>query len=740
MPDYGHPLAFGTFITPVNSPVRAAVQRAQLSEELGFDLVTFQDHPYQPTFHDTWTLLSWVAARTTTIQVSANVHNLPLRGQPAVFARAVASLDLLSDGRVAVGLGAGGFWDAIEAIGGRRLTPGQGVDALSEAIEIMHGVWDASERAPLRFAGEFYSVNGAKRGPAPAHDIPIWVGAAKPRMQRLIGTKADGWLPSLTWLGPGDLAAGNATIDAAAEDAGRSPREVRRLLNITEIPVEQLVDLALDDGVSTFILASDDPTALRRFASEVIPEVRDRVADARTDRGTAQGRVRTSVALAARRAGIDYHSVPSSLAARAVEPGDSGYSRVRSNYIRGGAPGIVLRPTTVDEVVDAVGFARAHPEIALGVRSAGHGFSGRSTNDGGIVIDLGKLAAIEVLDEQIRRVRIEPGARWIDVAEALAAHGWALSSGDYGGVGVGGLATAGGIGWLARERGLTIDHLRSARIVLADGSVVTASADENPDLFWAVRGAGANLGIVVSFEFEVDEIGEVGWAQLAFDADDTAGFLERWGAAVEESPRDLTSFLMMGNRSAGRPTVAQVMTVVDSTDADTIIDRLQPIAGVAPLLQQSVQIVPYASIMANVPPGDHYSDGQPVARSALVEHLTAELAHSLADLMSSGEAYVLSIRSVGGAVGDVPADATAYAGRSANFSITALGSRHSGLDPLWDAMESHFSGIYLSFDTDQRPERVAAAFPSSTLSRLRAIKGRVDPGNLFRDNFNVVAR
>jgi hypothetical protein len=740
MPDYGHPLAFGTFITPVNSPVRAAVQRAQLSEELGFDLVTFQDHPYQPTFHDTWTLLSWVAARTTTIQVSANVHNLPLRGQPAVFARAVASLDLLSDGRVAVGLGAGGFWDPIEAIGGRRLTPGQGVDALSEAIEIMHGVWDASERAPLRFAGEFYSVNGAKRGPAPAHDIPIWVGAAKPRMQRLIGTKADGWLPSLTWLGPGDLAAGNATIDAAAEDAGRSPREVRRLLNITEIPVEQLVDLALDDGVSTFILASDDPTALRRFASEVIPEVRGRVADARTDRGTAQGRVRTSVALAARRAGIDYHSVPSSLAARAVEPGDSGYSRVRSNYIRGGAPGIVLRPTTVDEVVDAVGFARAHPEIALGVRSAGHGFSGRSTNDGGIVIDLGKLAAIEVLDEQIRRVRIEPGARWIDVAEALAAHGWALSSGDYGGVGVGGLATAGGIGWLARERGLTIDHLRSARIVLADGSVVTASADENPDLFWAVRGAGANLGIVVSFEFEVDEIGEVGWAQLAFDADDTAGFLERWGAAVEESPRDLTSFLMMGNRSAGRPTVAQVMTVVDSTDADTIIDRLQPIAGVAPLLQQSVQIVPYASIMANVPPGDHYSDGQPVARSALVEHLTAELAHSLADLMSSGEAYVLSIRSVGGAVGDVPADATAYAGRSANFSITALGSRHSGLDPLWDAMESHFSGIYLSFDTDQRPERVAAAFPSSTLSRLRAIKGRVDPGNLFRDNFNVVAR
>lgn len=738
MPDYGHPLVFGTFITPVNSPAHAAVQRARLSEQLGYDLVTFQDHPYQPSFHDTWTLLSWVAASTERIHVAANVHNLPLR-QPAVLARSAASLDLLSGGRVDLGLGAGGFWDAIEAMGGRRLTPGQGVQALGEAIDIMRGIWDAAERSPLRVAGEFYAVDGAKRGPAPAHDIPIWLGAYKPRMLALTGAKADGWLPSLGYMKPGDLARGNAAIDSAAVDAGRDPREIRRLLNIGELPAAQLVDLALEEGIGTFILASDDPATLQRFAEDVMPEVRSLVAAERSARGTGTARARGAAALARRRDGIDYDSVPESLAARAVEPGDAQFSRVRSNYLRGGNPGIVLRPGSVEEVVDAVAFARAHPGVALGVRSGGHGISGRSTNDGGIVIDLGALDSIEVVDEAARRVRVGAGARWVDVAAALAPYGWALSSGDYGGVGVGGLATAGGVGWLAREHGLTIDHVRSVQVVLADGSVVTADADTDPDLFWAMRGAGGNMGIATSFEFEVDEVGEVGFAQLGFDASDTADFLVGWAAAVETSPREVTSFLMMGPRTPGRTTVAQVMAVVDSADPDRIIELLQPFAQVAPLVQQSVELTPYAQVMANnVRDEPHHGQGEPVGRSALVDHITPEFAAALTALADSGEVYLLSIRSVGGAVADVPSDATAYAGRSANFAVSVLGTRRAALDTLWDALGEHFSGMYLSFDTDPRPERVADAFPPATLARLRQIKERVDPGNLFRDNFNVV--
>ena len=289
---YGHELQFGTFVTPKNDPPDFAVRLAVLAEAAGYDLVTYQDHPYQPRFHDTSTLLAWVAARTERVHLAANVANLPLR-QPAVLARASASLDLLSGGRFVLGLGAGWFWDAIEAMGGRRLTPGQAVDALSEAIDIIRGIWDPADRSRFEVDGTVYRVSGAKRGPAPAHDIPIWLGALKPRMLRLTGRKADGWLPSLASLGPGALADGNARIDDAAAAARRDPRDIRRLLNIggrfssegggfLDGPparwVEQLLPFAVDDGVSTFILASDDAATIERFAAEVAPALREAVA------------------------------------------------------------------------------------------------------------------------------------------------------------------------------------------------------------------------------------------------------------------------------------------------------------------------------------------------------------------------------------------------------------------------------------------------------------------------------
>jgi Luciferase-like monooxygenase/Hemerythrin HHE cation binding domain len=292
MTGYGHPLLFGSFITPAASDPERTVELALRSEQAGLDLVTFQDHPYQPAFLDTWTLLSYVAARTSRVRLAANVTNLPLR-PPAVLARSVASLDLLSGGRAELGLGAGAFWDAIEAMGGRRLRPGQARQALDEAIAVIRQTWAADERGGVRVNGEFYQVNGAKRGPAPAHDVGIWLGAYKPGMLALTGRVADGWLPSLGYLQPGDLAAGNKIIDEAAEQAGRSPDQIRRLLNISgrfgpvgrgpldgpaEQWAEELADLALSDGISAFIVAADDPDDLQRFATEVAPAVRELVA------------------------------------------------------------------------------------------------------------------------------------------------------------------------------------------------------------------------------------------------------------------------------------------------------------------------------------------------------------------------------------------------------------------------------------------------------------------------------
>jgi alkanesulfonate monooxygenase SsuD/methylene tetrahydromethanopterin reductase-like flavin-dependent oxidoreductase (luciferase family) len=291
---YGHDLLFGAFITPVAQPPMQAVDVAIAADRAGLDLVTFQDHPYQASFHDTWSLLSYVASRTERVHVAGNVINLPLRN-PAVLARAAASLDLLSGGRFEMGIGAGGFWDAIEAMGGRRLTPGESIEALEEAIEIMRQMWDTSTRSGVKVDGKHYQVKGARRGPAPAHDIGIWVGAYKPRILKMTGRAADGWLPSLGYLpgGPTDLDEMNKHIDEGAEAAGREPSAIRRLLNIggqftqqnggllvgpPQQWAEQIAEISLKHGISGFILAADDPYTIEMFASEVAPVARELVA------------------------------------------------------------------------------------------------------------------------------------------------------------------------------------------------------------------------------------------------------------------------------------------------------------------------------------------------------------------------------------------------------------------------------------------------------------------------------
>ncbi|WP_210479359.1 LLM class flavin-dependent oxidoreductase [Naasia sp. SYSU D00948] len=280
MPDYGADLRFGAFLTPSAADPEGTVALAVATERAGLDLVTFQDHPYQPRFLDAWTLLSYVAARTTTVGLSANVHSLPLR-PPAVLARAAASLDRLSGGRVALGLGAGAFWDAIAAMGGERRSPGEAVQALEEAVLLIRDLWNTDERGGVFRDGRFYRAHGAKRGPRPAHEIPIWIGALRPRMLRLIGRMGDGWLPSLARLDSlDDLRTGNRIIDEAAVESGRDPAAIRRLLNVpAEVAdVDSMVSLALEYGISTLIVATDDEDTIRRFGEELAPAVRAAVA------------------------------------------------------------------------------------------------------------------------------------------------------------------------------------------------------------------------------------------------------------------------------------------------------------------------------------------------------------------------------------------------------------------------------------------------------------------------------
>lgn len=286
MTTYGHELRFGVFITPYNDPPRFAVDRAVHAEQVGLDLVTFQDHPYQPRFHDTVALLAWTAAETERIRLAASVHVLPLR-PPALLARQAATIDLLGGGRFELGLGAGAFWDAIEAMGGPRRTPGEAVQALEDAIDVIHGIWDVSTKERLEAGGGIYRIAGAKRGPAPAHHMEIWVGAYGPRMMDLIGRKADGWLPSVGRASADVIADRTRRIDEAARHVGRSPSEIRRIANLglgeqgMDAPrlIDTIVDLARTHGFSTFTLATDDPEAMEVYATTVAPEVRKTLGD-----------------------------------------------------------------------------------------------------------------------------------------------------------------------------------------------------------------------------------------------------------------------------------------------------------------------------------------------------------------------------------------------------------------------------------------------------------------------------
>jgi alkanesulfonate monooxygenase SsuD/methylene tetrahydromethanopterin reductase-like flavin-dependent oxidoreductase (luciferase family) len=736
MPDYGHDLVFGVFLSPQNADPHAPVALAQLSERAGLDLVTFQDHPYQPAFLDAWTLLSYVAASTERIKISGNVINLPLR-PPVLLARQAASLDLLSGGRFELGLGAGAFWDAIEAMGGPRRSPAEAVASLGEAIDIIRATWDAGRRGGIFADGEQYQIRGAKRGPEPAHDVSIWLGVLGPRMLRLTGEKADGWLPSMPYLKAGDLQRGNAIIDQAAAAAGRDPREIRRLLNVApdQATVDDLLPLALSNGVSAFILASDDPRAIQAWGEQVAPALRQAVARERQAVGTPDGEngevVRDPKAL--RRDGIAYDTVPPALKVTAVEPGDQAYAKVRSTYMRSGAPGLVLRPGTPAEIAEALAFARQQ-QVPLAVRSGGHGISGRSTNDGGIIIDLARLNRIDVTGS---RLRAGPGATWGHVAQKLAPSGLAISSGDFGDVGVRGLATAGGIGFLARKFGLTIDHLAAADVVLADGRIVRADASEHPGLFWALRGAGGNFGIVTAFELDAYPVADVVFAQMLYDATDAAGLLERWGKLVEAAPRELTSFLYLFAGRRGSPPAAQAMTVWADDDTDAAVAALTPLLSVAPVLQQQAQLAPYAAI---VPPSDamHYG-GQtdPLISNGLAGHLTAELTEGIAAGLRSGVAPWIAIRAVGGAVNDLDPDATAYAHRHQNFNVSSVGADAGRFHQHWDELRPYLDGLYLSFETDQRPQRLHDAFPGQTLTRLRELKAAYDPENIFDQNFPI---
>ena len=286
---YGRPVELGISLVPNRSDLDLLRELARQADELGLDLIGIQDHPYQWRYLDTFSLIGDLLAKTERVRLFPDVANLPLR-LPAVLAKHAVSLDVLSGGRFELGLGAGGFWDAIAAMGGPRRTPGEAIDALEEAMHVIKAFW-SGERT-IAFEGRHYSVKGLHPGEPPPHPIGIWLGVGKPRGLALTGRLADGWVPSLGWATPDLVPEMSRHIDEAAVDAGRDPSAVRRVYNLSGSIVagptrgllqgppahwiETLTGFATDLGFDTFIFwpGEDHVAQVGRFAREVAPALR----------------------------------------------------------------------------------------------------------------------------------------------------------------------------------------------------------------------------------------------------------------------------------------------------------------------------------------------------------------------------------------------------------------------------------------------------------------------------------
>jgi alkanesulfonate monooxygenase SsuD/methylene tetrahydromethanopterin reductase-like flavin-dependent oxidoreductase (luciferase family) len=277
MGDFGRQIQSGYFLVP--NAADPLLEKAREIERWGFDYLAVQDHPYQRRYVDTFALIGMVLGVTSRISVFPDVANLPLR-DPAVLAKTAATLDLLSGGRFELGLGAGAFWDAIVAYGGRRRSPGEALAAEEEAITVIRKLWSGERN--LRFDGRYHSLAGAVSGPVPQRPIGLWLGAYGPRALKLTGRAADGWVVSLGGDFAG-IAEKSARLDQAAVDAGRDPGEIRRVLNVDDTTsAAEMTDLALGHGFDTFVLSSGSPEVQQRFVEEIVPVVRESVASERT--------------------------------------------------------------------------------------------------------------------------------------------------------------------------------------------------------------------------------------------------------------------------------------------------------------------------------------------------------------------------------------------------------------------------------------------------------------------------
>jgi FAD/FMN-containing dehydrogenase len=438
------------------------------------------------------------------------------------------------------------------------------------------------------------------------------------------------------------------------------------------------------------------------------------------------------------------------LEGRAIGPDDPEYDSARTVFYGGfdRRPALIARVANARDVSRVIGMAR-ETGLELAVRSGGHSIPGHSVSQGGIVLDLSDMRALE-LDPEERTAWAETGLTAGAYTVAAAEHGLATGFGDTRTVGIGGITLSGGIGYLVRKHGLTIDQLVAADVVTANGELLRADADNHPDLFWAIRGGGGNFGVATRFQFRLHEVDTVVGGMLILPA--TAEVIASFVALAESAPDELSTIATVMKAPPlpfvpaehhGELVVFGSLTYAGPVEGGERV--VAPFRALATPIVDMVRSIPYPEVF---PPDEEGYHPVAVSRTMFVDRIDRDVAETILAGLRSASAPMAAaqLRALGGAVSRVPADATAFAHRESRImvNVAAIYERPeerlvhaSWVTGVATALRQDDTGAYVGFLGDLGEEGVRAAYPGSTWERLALIKARYDPGNLFRLNQNV---
>ena len=434
---------------------------------------------------------------------------------------------------------------------------------------------------------------------------------------------------------------------------------------------------------------------------------------------------------------------------RVTAPGDPGYDQARTIFYGGfdRRPAAIVRPADAAEVAQVVNLARDRG-LELAVRGGGHSLAGHSTSDGGIVLDLSALTAIQV-DPEARTAWAQGGLTAGAYTEAVGAHGLVTGFGDTGSVGIGGLTLGGGVGYLVRSQGLTIDSLLAAELVTADGRVLQVDAEAHPELFWAIRGGGGNFGVATRLKFRLHELPSIVGGMLLLPA--TAQVIADFMAAAEAAPEELSAIAavmaappmpFIPPERHGQLVVLAMLAYAGQAEAGQ--RAVAPFRALAEPIADMVRPMPYAGMF---PPEEEF---HPTAagHTMYLDRVDGTVADTILEHIQASDAAMraVQLRALGGAMTRVPVEATAFAHRHSRIMANVAAfyegpadrdRRQAWVDGLAAALHQDDDGAYVNFLGDEGPERVRQAYPGPTWDRLVEVKRRYDPDNLFRRNQNI---